>query len=159
MPSLRRISTATISAGLVAGNPLVHINAGTISGTTCNDVSTLVFRGIPFAQPPVGELRFMAPRASNTSFPSGHLNATRSAPACVQMPGEFSWTRPSESEDWYHEFNYCLRSYLTMPQSLSGCIRTSWQSEWASSQGLGPWRRQYRRCNFVPSVRSLPYGK
>ena len=39
---------------------LVHATAGTLRGSQENGVA--VFRGIPFAEPPVGALRFEAPR-------------------------------------------------------------------------------------------------
>ena len=40
---------------------LVRTTAGTLRGSQENGVA--VFRGIPFAEPPVGALRFAAPRA------------------------------------------------------------------------------------------------
>jgi len=41
--------------------PLVRTTAGTLRGSRENGVA--VFRGIPFAEPPVGALRFAAPRS------------------------------------------------------------------------------------------------
>ncbi len=41
-------------------NPVVKTNAGLISGTINNDI--IIFKGIPFAAPPVGELRWKAPQ-------------------------------------------------------------------------------------------------
>src|SRR5262245_9443576 len=40
--------------------PVVRTDAGQVRGRTENGIA--VFRGIPFAQPPVGDLRFAAPR-------------------------------------------------------------------------------------------------
>jgi para-nitrobenzyl esterase len=70
--------------------------AGTISGVRSNGLS--VYKGVPFAAPPVGDMRWRppAPVASWT----GTRKAEAFAPACMQagvsMPGE---TPPSVSED------------------------------------------------------------
>lgn len=40
---------------------LVHVNQGTLKGkvcTTINNYQFLAFKGIPYAKPPIGELRF-----------------------------------------------------------------------------------------------------
>lgn len=88
-------------AGLVLGAaPQIKIDAGTIHGTVCENIDTSVYRSIPFAQPPVGNLRFMPPQPLNTSFPNAGLNATQFSAACIQIPGEFAYTQPSTSEDW-----------------------------------------------------------
>ncbi|RYU89209.1 carboxylesterase family protein [Mucilaginibacter terrigena] len=41
---------------------VVQTDAGKISGTTSEDKSVHIFKGIPFAAPPVGELRWKAPQ-------------------------------------------------------------------------------------------------
>lgn len=41
--------------------PIVHVNEGKLKGnvaTTVKDVQYYSFKGIPYAKPPVGELRF-----------------------------------------------------------------------------------------------------
>jgi len=43
------------------------------------------FRGIPFALPPVGDLRFAPPVADNRTL--GTFNATNWGPSCIQMEG------------------------------------------------------------------------
>ena len=45
----------------------------------------LNFRGVPFAQPPLGPLRFMAPRPFGGGGPGIVLNATANAPNCMQL--------------------------------------------------------------------------
>ncbi|MBX9361353.1 carboxylesterase family protein, partial [Streptomyces sp. WAC04114] len=40
--------------------PVVHTTAGAVRGR--REAGLAVFRGIPFAEPPVGEARFQAPR-------------------------------------------------------------------------------------------------
>src|SRR3984957_20840406 len=41
------------------GEPVVQTNAGTLRGT--NAGSAIAFRGIPYARPPIGELRWQPP--------------------------------------------------------------------------------------------------
>jgi len=73
-----------------------HIDSGTVSGVRADGVS--IYKGIPFAAPPVGELRWRAP-APVASW-TGERKADAFAPACMQtgvsMPGE---TPPVVSED------------------------------------------------------------
>ena len=68
------------AAPLFAQEPVVTAPAGTMSGT--NDGTLRVFKGIPYATPPVGELRWKAP------VPQPRWTGTRAAtdfgPACVQ---------------------------------------------------------------------------
>jgi para-nitrobenzyl esterase len=71
-------ATATTTEGKVAGNP----------GT-----DVISFLGIPYAQPPVGALRWAPPQAPSTH--AGTLKATAFGNACAQAPG----VEPSSSED------------------------------------------------------------
>src|SRR5271154_6621328 len=41
----------------------VKVEQGLLSGTTGNQAGVRVFRGVPFAAPPVGDLRWKAPKA------------------------------------------------------------------------------------------------
>lgn len=45
--------------------PEVHVSGGTVRGRS--EDGLVVFRGIPFAQPPVGEHRFAAPQPARNS--------------------------------------------------------------------------------------------
>lgn len=62
--------------------PVVDAFAGRVRGTASEDVH--VFRGIPYARPPVGELRWRAP----VQLPrwQGVRDATQFGAACVQPP-------------------------------------------------------------------------
>src|SRR5690349_17925780 len=61
--------------------PVIQIHDGAIRGLMQNDV--IVYRGIPFAAPPVGNLRWRAPAPVEPW--SGVLNATLFKPACMQV--------------------------------------------------------------------------
>jgi para-nitrobenzyl esterase len=79
-----------------AGAQQVLTESGTISGLRANGVS--VYKGVPFAAPPVGDLRWRPP--VHSAFWTGTRKADAFAPACMQvgvsMPGE---TAPLVSED------------------------------------------------------------
>jgi para-nitrobenzyl esterase len=51
----------------------VHLDSGLVSGTTAPDPAVRVFRGIPYAAPPVGKLRWHAPQ------PAAHWDGVRKA--------------------------------------------------------------------------------
>jgi len=60
--------------------PVVNTDSGSVSGVTANGVSS--FRGMPFAAPPVGALRWRAPQPAKSW--SGVLAADKFGPACMQ---------------------------------------------------------------------------
>jgi para-nitrobenzyl esterase len=63
----------------------VRLDTGMISGTATSSADVRVFKGIPFAAPPVGDLRWRAPQ------PAAHWDGVRKAeefsPVCVQGNG------------------------------------------------------------------------
>lgn len=71
LPNLRSESVVNTTSGAVRGR--------------CASESGCVFYGVPFAQPPVKELRFAAPKP--LLVPAGGVrDATRPGPACYQTP-------------------------------------------------------------------------
>ena len=68
---------------LVAETPKpLHTQSGLVQGTTHDGIT--VYQGIPFAAPPVGDLRWRAPAAPAAW--TGVRNADKFAPACMQVP-------------------------------------------------------------------------
>ena len=69
------------TAGAAVDDP-VHLDTGTISGAAAGSPDVRVFKGIPYAAPPVGDLRWRAPK------PAAHWEGTRPAdefgPVCMQ---------------------------------------------------------------------------
>nr|POF16764.1 putative secreted lipase [Quercus suber] len=70
-----------LSTASRAAAPSVSIQNGTIIGATNSGIDS--FKGIPFAQPPVGNLRLKPPQSINKSF--GTLMATGEPRACPQQ--------------------------------------------------------------------------
>jgi para-nitrobenzyl esterase len=73
-----------------APTPTVTLETGTIEGThfgsAQNDVA---FLGVPYAAPPVGNLRWKPPQPVMKW--SGTRNATQFGAACPQLPARASW--------------------------------------------------------------------
>jgi para-nitrobenzyl esterase len=88
--------TSLAQSSKTAATPVIATEAGAVSGVQEDGLS--VYKGVPFAAPPVGDLRWRAP-APLTHW-TGTRRADAFAPACVQdgvsMPGE---TPPAVSED------------------------------------------------------------
>ena len=83
---MKKLSTALSAAGLlmaapaVAASPVVEAPAGAVEGKTVGKVRE--FKGIPFAQPPVGPLRWKAPLPLPTW--QGVRKAQSFGAACIQ---------------------------------------------------------------------------
>ncbi len=85
---LRRIVFAgallsSASLGLAAGPAPVHIQGGWVRGVTSGGLT--VYKGIPFAKPPVGPLRWRPPQPAGSW--SGTLQADHFGPPCMQGAG------------------------------------------------------------------------
>jgi para-nitrobenzyl esterase len=95
---LRRVGAAIAAIWLCAGPALaagvVHIRQGDLAGVTASDVET--FKGIPFAAPPVGDLRWRPPGPAPSW--SGVKTADAFGPICVQSRRGFFGQSPM-SED------------------------------------------------------------
>lgn len=72
-----------ITVELVLAGPTVTVLNGTYEGYHLQSADQDVFLGIPYAQPPVGDLRFRAPRSLNTSW-NGIRSATDYSDVCMQ---------------------------------------------------------------------------
>jgi para-nitrobenzyl esterase len=87
---------ALVLAHGVALATAVHVESGALQGVDANGLS--IYKGIPYAAPPLGDLRWREPQAVKSW--KGVRKATAFAPACMQtgvsMPGE---TAPAISED------------------------------------------------------------
>lgn len=61
---------------------LTHVEQGTLEGVVCDNGKYVAFKGIPYAKPPLGKLRFKAPEPPETW--DGIRNANEHGPICPQ---------------------------------------------------------------------------
>lgn len=80
--------------------PEVEIANGTIRGGRCASADVNYFLSIPYAVPPVGDLRFTPPQPYNQTF-AVVRDATTPAPSCPQLGAFFVAYQAGQSEDWY----------------------------------------------------------
>jgi len=121
---LGTLSIVAASLAFVGASPTAELLSGTVLGTTCPNGAS-AFISVPFAVPPVGNLRWTSPQAYNQSFPGGIYNATTPGNICIQFGGkEFSDPGP-ESEDWYLIPSYFLnkadKDFKSLRERLGSC--------------------------------------
>jgi para-nitrobenzyl esterase len=75
--------SASVAVRAAVPEPTVHVEGGVLQGTSDSDLH--VYRGIPFAAAPLGELRWRAPQPSQGW--TGVRRADRFAPSCMQPAG------------------------------------------------------------------------
>jgi len=91
------------SPGVSSTGPVVHIDTGDVRGTVLPD--RRVFNGIPYAAPPVGELRWQPPQPVKPW--TGERAATKPGSACPQLKNAIA-NLASNNED-------CLFLNVTTP--------------------------------------------
>ncbi|GAA5915078.1 uncharacterized protein JCM6883_003261 [Sporobolomyces salmoneus] len=68
--------------------PTVEIRNGTVEGIRIESFNQDAFLGIPFAQPPVGNLRLRKPKSLETKFENGLFKADSYSPFCPGFGGD-----------------------------------------------------------------------
>jgi para-nitrobenzyl esterase len=110
--------------------PVVSAPAGSVRGESASGVH--VFKGIPYARPPVGELRWKPPLAAAKW--KGTLEATQFGAACIQPKGRadsiYFWSLPKTSED-------CLFLNIWVPAKAHKAPVFLWIHGGALSGGSG----------------------
>ena len=97
--------------------PQVKLPDGSsLKGSQCAATNVQSFRGIPYAQPPTGSLRFMAPKALDgpIKYDGDAFDATKAAAPCLQFYSEFRDTNPTPSEDWYVKRNHSQATWTIL---------------------------------------------
>jgi para-nitrobenzyl esterase len=97
--------------------PIVTVDSGKLQGAAAGTGSIRIFRGIPFAAPPVGKLRWREPQAAAPW--AGVRQANAFAPRCMQQPlySDMMFRSPAPSED-------CLYLNVWTPANLSKSAST-----------------------------------
>src|SRR3954453_8953730 len=107
-----------------AADPHATVAQGVLTGTTDNGVT--VFRGVPFAAPPVGDLRW-APPAPPLKWAQPRA-ATNFGAACTQTlrsGGSGQWTSEYMSPEAPGVSEDCLFLNIWTPATLTGAARPS----------------------------------
>ncbi|PVH73308.1 putative extracellular lipase [Cadophora sp. DSE1049] len=113
------VTTALLAATEVLAVPTapkaatVVINNGTVGGKYVDSYKQDHFLGIPFAQPPLGDLRFNLPQPINKTW-NETLNATAYGPMCTQylLPIVLD---PANYTEWYPQSEDCLTLNVVRP--------------------------------------------
>ncbi|KAI1631563.1 lipase [Biscogniauxia mediterranea] len=83
------MNTSLTSTTVNQTGPIAHTANGTYQGAYLPGWEQDVFLGIPYAQPPIGQLRYRWPRSINESF-DGIRNATHYGFSCMQYGQNFT---------------------------------------------------------------------
>ena len=88
-----RLALALLCVGVTACNiqPEVEVNGEVLHGEYFADTGVAVFRSIPFAEPPLGHLRWRPPQPLGMKL--AYREATAFAPVCMQSPRILEWYR------------------------------------------------------------------
>ncbi|KAE8139819.1 Alpha/Beta hydrolase protein [Aspergillus pseudotamarii] len=89
MMLLSKILLAALPSVVAGLSPTATVKNGTYEGKYVASYGQDLFLGIPFAQPPVGELRFQNPQSLNSTF--GTRKATEYADSCVGYGNSDAW--------------------------------------------------------------------
>ncbi|CAK5270089.1 unnamed protein product [Mycena citricolor] len=100
------------AAAVGASQPAVTIQNGTVRGVTLPELNQNLFLGIPYAQPPVGELRLRPPRSINASF--GTLDATAYGPHCWS-----AFTTGFDDNSGFQNSEDCLTLNVIQPTNVT----------------------------------------
>ena len=106
-PLAAAFGLSLLTAFAAAATPTVHTDLGPVRGVEGQGVRA--FKGIPYAQPPIGALRFEPPRPA-TAW-AGVLDGTQYRSACPQV-SRFNLTDASDDEN-------CLFLNITTPTARS----------------------------------------
>lgn len=97
---------ASATTGL--SQPIVTTSLGSLLGVSINKLGVEAFLGIPYAQPPTGDLRFSHPRAIDKAW-TNVKNASTYGPSCPGYAG-FSANMTLDED--------CLTLNIIRPQSI-----------------------------------------
>ena len=128
---LALVATALCPTPSVASTgPMVEAPAGTVEGRTVRGMR--VFKGIPYAAPPVGPLRWAPPQP--LARWQDVRDATQFGPACMQpkrnAPSIYGWDLPAMSED-------CLSLNIWAPEGAKNLPVFVWIHGGALTSGSG----------------------
>jgi para-nitrobenzyl esterase len=108
----RGVKTMHPSAPAAQTAPTIRIDTGSLEGIESEGAQS--FKGIPYAAPPVGNLRWRAPQPAAAW--TGVRQAKEFGSDCAQAPGEFEPLQTTPSED-------CLFINVWRPDTITGSAK------------------------------------
>ncbi|MDT7530978.1 carboxylesterase family protein [Sphingopyxis sp. SE2] len=124
------VAAAVCAAPAMAAGPVIDAPAGKVEGSETKDIRA--FKGIPYAAPPVGKLRWAPPQPAEGW--DGVRDATRFGAACMQPgprgPSIYAWDLPAMSED-------CLSLNIWAPKDAKDAPVFVWIHGGALTGGSG----------------------
>lgn len=130
LPYFAILLAALVPGQAVAKDALVEAPAGTVRGSVERDVQ--VFRGIPYAIPPVGDRRWTPPQPLPVW--EGVRDADKFGAACMQPgprgPSIYAWDLPAMSED-------CLTLNIWAPENATNAPVFVWIHGGSLTTGSG----------------------
>ena len=79
----RLVATTLLLTATLIAKP-IRVDSGMLEGRPGDHPEVTVYKGIPYAAPPVGDLRWKAPQRATPW--QGHKDAANFGPACMQQP-------------------------------------------------------------------------
>lgn len=120
--------------------PSAKVRNGTITGVHSSPYDQDFFLGIPYAQPPVGNLRYRVPQSLNSTFIT--RAATAYSPFCVGYGVSIGFVCFSLLTDFAAILDYRYWLQYIRGLSYSECGSTFWKSlEAAPCACMVPWGR------------------
>jgi carboxylesterase type B len=109
--------TEVLAAPTTSKAATVTIKNGTVGGRYVESYKQDQFLGIPYAQPPLGHLRFSLPQPINKTW-NGTLDATEYGPMCSQYLLPIVLDPPDYLNE-YTQSEDCLTINIVRPSSVS----------------------------------------
>ena len=112
---------------------LIHVTQGDLTGVVTEDKEVEVFAGIPYAKPPVGDLRWKEPQPADAW--EGILEADHFAPMSMQVQNLPIYNSLAQIIG-YHDYQISLKDNYREPVSEDSLYLNIWRPAQKTDQAL-----------------------
>ncbi|MDO4206946.1 MAG: carboxylesterase family protein [Lachnospiraceae bacterium] len=116
-----------------AKTDLIHVTQGDLTGVVTEDKEVEVFAGIPYAKPPVGDLRWKEPQSADAW--EGILEADHFAPMSMQVQNLPIYNSLAQIIG-YHDYQISLKDNYREPVSEDSLYLNIWRPAQKTDQAL-----------------------